>query len=103
MYRPPRTVTARYKRAGMTRAQSLIIRAGLARDPAQAQHVYEDLKREYGADVWRYVDLELRQRQTETFQERLLKLMRRVFGESEPRLKMRRRKREAIVESRYQW
>lgn len=101
MYRPPKTISANYRRQDMTRTQALIMSAGLARDPLEAQRVYEEKRAEYGPRVWDYIELELRKPRGETFGERLLKLMYRICGEDEPRQKEYRRKQEATVHVDY--
>lgn len=103
LYRVPRSVTADYTRGNMSYKQSLIIRAGLARDPQEAEEVYQKLKAEHGENVWRYVNFRLKQQRSDTFPERLLKLFRRLLGEGEPRKRMPRNNKEAVVESRYHW
>lgn len=83
LHRIPAHISAEYERGEISRAQQIIMMAGLARDPDQAQQVYQELRNQYGEDVWDYVRLEVRRQRTGTFYDRMLKLFQRVAGEQE--------------------
>ncbi|MEO0565105.1 MAG: hypothetical protein AAF125_23560 [Chloroflexota bacterium] len=100
MWRPPRTISATYDRVNVSRQQALIMRAGLARDPAQAEQVYRRLRREHGPRVWDYVEYHLMRRRSESVGKRAVKLLRRLLGEGEPRKTIYRRRPEAVVKTK---
>lgn len=77
----------------MTQQQRLIIMAGLARDPAEAQTIYRELKRLHGDKVNEHIYLELERNRAHTFNEKLWMLIRQILGEEEPRRYEARRKR----------
>lgn len=83
LYNPPRHVTAQYNPEGITLEQEIIMRAGKARDPQAAQAYYEKLTKKHGDKVWHYLEFEVRRAHTETITERIMKLIRKIFGESE--------------------
>jgi protoporphyrinogen oxidase len=100
LHQIPRHISAEYGRSEITSEQAIIMMAGLARDPEQAQQVYAGLKAKYGKDVWKHVDLEVRRLRNGTFSERLMKLMRKIFGENET-MSLRQRKEDAVVLMNY--
>ena len=76
--------------------------AGLARDPMEAQNIYIDLKEKHGDKIWDHVEFDVRRKRTGSFWQRLIKLMRKIFGEDErPNLRVRRA--ESIVLMDYQY
>lgn len=103
MYRVPRHITAAYRRADMSKEEQLIIMAGLARDPPEAKRVFERIQARHGEHTYKYIQLELKRRRSQTIKERLLGMFRAMLGETEPRRYERRRKQEAIVKVRYRF
>lgn len=102
LHRIPRHISAQYARDEITKAQAIIMMAGLARDPAEAQGVYESLKEKHGDKVWDYVEFNVRRKRYGTFWQRLMKLMRKIFGEDEhPNFRVR--KQESIVYMDYRF
>lgn len=100
LHRIPRHISAAYARDEISKAQAIIMMAGLARDPDQAQSILVDLRAKHGDSLWHHVEFNVRRQRTGTFGERLLKLMRKIFGEMEhPNL--RERTVEAIVKMDY--
>lgn len=96
LHRIPKQVSAMYARDEISKEQAIIMMAGLARDPMEAQNVYIALKEQHGDRVWDHVEFNVRRKRTGTFKERLMKLMRKIFGEDEqPNLRIRRE--ESIV------
>ena len=88
----PRTITAAYKRGDMTPVQVNIMVARYARDPAAAQAEVQHLRKLYGDEFYKYVDITVLVRDNKTFLQRLLTLFRRAFGESDyvqPRIRHR--------------
>lgn len=83
LHKIPRHISAMYTRNEISKEQSIIMMAGLARDPMEAQSVYEALRKEHGKDVWKHVQFEVRRKRLGTFSGRLMKLMRKIFGERE--------------------
>ncbi|MEM9954342.1 MAG: hypothetical protein AAF846_22215 [Chloroflexota bacterium] len=100
LHRIPKHITAQYARDEITKAQAIIMMAGLARDPIEAQSIYIELKQKHGDKIWQYVEFNVRRKRTGTFQQRLMKLMRKIFGEME-RPNLRYRVEEPIVNMDY--
>lgn len=96
LHRIPKQISALYNRGEISKEQAIIMMAGLARDPMEAQSIYKRLKTEHGDEIWDYVEFNVRRARTGTFKQRLMKLMRKIFGEDEsPNLRVR--KVESIV------
>lgn len=100
LHRIPKEISAKYARNEITKAQAIIMMAGLARDPQHAQLTYENLKKQHGDKIWDYVELHVRRHRTGTFKHRLMKLMRKIFGEME-RPNLRHRPEQPIVKMDY--
>ena len=96
LHRIPRHISALYARDAISKEQSILMMAGMARDPQEAQNIYEALREKHGDKIWDYVEFNVRRKRVGTFGQRLMKLMRKIFGEDEhPNL--RERKQESIV------
>lgn len=90
--RVPRTISAKYQRTDITREQAIILSAGLARDPEHAQSVLNDLRKKYGAEMWRYVDKRLYQPTSTPFKVRWLRTLQFILGEDDlPKIIRRKR------------
>jgi len=76
----------------MSARQRLVMMAGLARDPAEADTIYNDLARRHGDQVNDFIYLELHRRRAHTLRERAWMLIRQILGEEEPRRFEARRK-----------
>lgn len=99
LHRIPRHISALYARDEITKEQSILMMAGLARDPQEAQNIYIRLKTEHGDKIWDYVEFNVRRARVGTFQQRLMKLMRRIFGEMEhPNLRYREQQPIVLVD-----
>lgn len=96
-HRVPKKVTALYDRGELNHQQALVMMAGLARDPQQAQKVFDELRQTHGDKTHDYIKLELRRKRTQSPRERFIRLLRDVFGEYERPLDGRRRRAESIV------
>lgn len=98
----PKSITAEYNRGAISREQAILMMSGDARDPEEANKLYEELKQKHGSSAWKYVNFYVRRQRTQSFSERLMMLMRKIFGEDEmPNL--RKRKVEPIVAMDYNW
>lgn len=96
LHRIPKEISAQYARDEISKAQAIIMMAGLARDPQQAQQIYEGLREKHGNKVWDYVEFNVRRQRVGTVGQRFMRLMRKIFGESEhPNLRVV--KQESIV------
>lgn len=100
LHQLPKHISAEYTRRNITTHQAIIMMAGLALDPAEAQFVYDTLREQHGDKVWQYVRFEARRRRSGTFKGRLMKLMRRIFGENE-RPNLRYRKDDPVIFTDY--
>jgi hypothetical protein len=103
LHRIPKHISADYARHDVNVHQRLVMMAGLARDPARAQHIYDEMVSEYGLDdTRRRLELQVKRNRPGTFGERLLKLLRRIFGENE-RLNTRPPRPDDRVQMRYKF
>lgn len=96
-HRVPRKVTALYDRGELNHQQALVMMAGLARDPQEAQKVFDELYATHGDKTHEHIKLELRRKRTQSARERFIKLLRDIFGEYERPFDNRTRKQESIV------
>jgi anti-sigma factor RsiW len=99
---PPKHVTSEWARGNLDDDIALILMARLARDPHEARQVLDELKEEYGDDVWHHISLLLKKPRTETWRERFCKLLRRMAGELE-RPKPWYRHRDPVVNFSVKW
>lgn len=103
LHRIPKHISAHYDRGDITQAQAILMYAGFARDPQEAQRVYNDLWRQHRSNIWKHVEFELRRKRTATFGEKLMRLLRFIFGEHEYSFDNRKRPDESIVYMEYEY
>lgn len=101
LYSVPRVVSAEYYRGEISREESLVLCAGLVRDPAGARDYIARLKQLHGEKYIRAIHFELHRKSFSTFKKRLYRAFLWALGEREHNRYERRRKPEAIMFTRF--